>query len=651
LGVLALLLVRCDAVEYQPTKTYVADKTPPDTAVVSLASDVDTVEAWGIAKFDLTVQLKGNDVIGANVFIGNRAVTSSLAGREVKVDTREVDSGTHDLTVRVFFKGGSGSIAAVNGGERSTATWEGTIVVDNTYPAPTQATSVEKEGEAVRITWEPVSADRIGFQGYRISKSKYKNSLLTRYRHMYDQAQVWDTLITDRTQTSLVDSMLSVGPVSYAVQVKASGHLAAAEEVFTYDLGAPKMLSVEHLEYGTARLTWEKIKFPAGFTSYSISRSADPDSYTWESVYTTDDVNDTTATLEGLPFGSQYAHVVSTSGRIGNQSATDRSSNHAWVRIGNEADFTINGAQYIRQLDAYLKMPRVRYSSESEMVLYDGKTKQEIRRAPVTTGVADFYGGFVVGGSAEGYHYSGRLVHVYDLQTLQKTRTIDLSGTIPEVLYIHRLWVSKNNILFANLSRDYRYDRQGAAFLVFDLDRKKVLAYENNYHPEDYWRHHPTSVIYNVAAGSGTYFVMSREADDDARFSLYRTTADSIERVLVDRDPPSRLQPYYADGFEDGEYIYTTRYTNGGYVSEVVRLADMQAVREIQHAPDYNIRRGYDHRSDQFYGIKRSEGSDTATLGIYDENGVVSHTIPVDESGYYRIVNGTVWTGRMHLDP
>jgi len=142
------------------------DPTPPTISVVQLDLAVDTVYAYGYHTAAFNFKTSNQEIQGAKLLIDNVVVDSVASSNGVfQFSGYSTNNGIHKLTLQVFTKSGTGSIADKLGGESFVNSRNWVLVVDKDQSKNVSNTA--KNG-FLNISWKKYkSSDFVSYLVYR----------------------------------------------------------------------------------------------------------------------------------------------------------------------------------------------------------------------------------------------------------------------------------------------------------------------------------------------------------------------------------------------------------------------------------------------------------------------------------------------------
>jgi len=140
--------------------------TPPTISVVQLDLAVDTVYAYGYHTASFNFQSDNQDIQGAKLLIDNVIVDSVASSNGVfKFSSYSTNDGLHKLTLQVFTKSGTGSIADKLGAENFVNSRDWVLVVDKDQSK--NISYAPKDGY-LQLSWKKCkSSDIVSYLVYR----------------------------------------------------------------------------------------------------------------------------------------------------------------------------------------------------------------------------------------------------------------------------------------------------------------------------------------------------------------------------------------------------------------------------------------------------------------------------------------------------
>lgn len=140
--------------------------TPPTISVVQLDLAVDTVYAYGYHTASFNFQSDNQDIQGAKLLIDNIVVDSVASSNGVfKFSGYSTNDGLHKLTLQVFTKSGTGSIADKLGAESFVNSRDWVLVVDKDQSK--NISYAPKDGY-LQLSWKKCkSSDFVSYLVYR----------------------------------------------------------------------------------------------------------------------------------------------------------------------------------------------------------------------------------------------------------------------------------------------------------------------------------------------------------------------------------------------------------------------------------------------------------------------------------------------------
>lgn len=631
-----LVCAGCDGVGFDPSGEYVASASPPDSVTVRLDVVGDTIEAWGRLRLGYSVDLNGNTFEAAYAVLNGEEVAHSTNLTELVVDTRYQEDGVYPFRVVFVVRSGSGSLAAALGAEKGVVTWTGTLVIDNSSPDAVAVTRVARDDGALTVTWDRVAPDRVGFQNYTLYRSFRAGLAAAQPVHV----------ATHPDATTFVDTTYFGGDVTYGVRVHASGKTSEAGAATAYRHPLSALRTPVH-DGTTVSFSWAPNPFPRAFTRHRLERTGRSIYEDWTPVAEFTDPSDTTFSTVHDLFGAVYHYRLRTMPRDPSDIYSGMTDPQR-VTVGDSVAWGAHGAWALPGADGYVVVQEATGTTPPRLQRYDGATKTLVDERPLPNRWQGVRRAFRVRpDGARGYLFDQRTVYAYDLNTLDRVATYDLSGHLPSDLDLHDIWVSNDERLFGRL---IWYDAVGYtsyACILVDLTTMETVVFYD-VPEEDGWRlgRDDTRDIIRVSP-TGNYAVMTL-AQLDAHEEVFAVQADTIQRVgpmpYQTTDPQDVF--VLGDTFPDGP-DHVAAYDDGEVT--IYRFADLSVVRSFR-IDEALMSLHYHADRHAFSGLAVRESDGVRQYLVYDAHGHRRHSIPVSASGRYAWKGGTLWSGAYYLD-
>lgn len=631
--VLVLFLIGCDSLYYTPSGENRVFKEPPASPTVHLDVAGDTIEAWGRTRLGFSIDLKGNFFQEAYVVIDGDEAARVQRVTELEFDTRNYENGPHPFRAVFVVASGAESLAARLEAEKGVVVWEGTIVIDNSQPEPVAMTSAERKDGVLRLSWERVPQGRIGFQKYEVYKSRTVES---------EGVQI--ATIRQPGQTFYEDTTFVGGVGAYDVRVRASNKYSSFGRAITYEYSAAELRAPIYGANDQVRLSWAANPFTKAFVGYKLIRRPVSASG-FEIVKETSNPTDTTFTATHDLFGARYDYELTTVWPL-SVPAYGNLRGERRVTIGNSVEWDASFAHYLPAYDAYLRIDAPSFDTTGRLKRYDANTKTleaEGDLAPVPDATIDSHGFVVRPDGLMGYRFGAQTIHAYDLKTLDRVATYDLSSFLPADLDLSsKVWVGNDERLFAELawySPPTLYI--GYAAVAIDLSTMSRIAFYDGTKGGTPLDGEDVRDILHIAP-TGNY--VTAELSGDQEFAVYEVRADTLHRIGA--KPRLRTIPL-SSTFPDGDDHFAGYDRSEGTVM-IFRYSDLAKTRSFS----VDSRLGnveYDPARNQFGGLIGAEGLE-GRYRVYDSEGSVQHDLPVYGAVSFEWTAGTLWSDSLYLD-
>lgn len=148
--------------------------TPPTISVVQLDLAVDTVYAYGYHTATFNFQSDNQDIQGAKLLIDNVVVDSVASSTGTfNFSGYFTSNGIHKLTIQVFTKSGTGSIADKLGGESFVNSRDWILVVDKDQSK--NISYATKDGY-LQLSWKKCKSS--DFESYQVYRGNWEGELI-----------------------------------------------------------------------------------------------------------------------------------------------------------------------------------------------------------------------------------------------------------------------------------------------------------------------------------------------------------------------------------------------------------------------------------------------------------------------------------------
>lgn len=274
--------------DFELKKEYYSEAEPPSETHMfnlSLSSETDTIALFNKTEFTYLVNTNGLDYINGTFSMKGKEWNAYTTGGKFTIDPVDFPAGFDTLSLRVFTKSGTGSIAEHFGAEGYIVERKWLFKIDGRpHPPITVSKSVTKDGW-LKIIWP--RSENLNFLSYELSGST--------------NSEIFSYVIKDPDQNFYVDSFFIGGRANYCVSSRVItnnqytwGNLLNLEEPYP-------TLQFEDLGTDSLRIFWNRSLYNAKY------RLAKGSSTLFESS------SDSTCKIANPGFGSEPSYTLYTS--------------------------------------------------------------------------------------------------------------------------------------------------------------------------------------------------------------------------------------------------------------------------------------------------------------------------------------------------
>ena len=241
----------------------------------------------------------GLKIYNVEFFVDDQSVhTGSEAKGGFVLDPGNWSIGPHKMTMVVTTNSNSGSLADLLQAEGLVFQQSWDVYLDGHQPDPVEITQIAPKDGVLKIDWQEYK--RLNFQKYVLYRN-FGDVEGPNFAHVIAE-------ITDPTQTSWEDSSFIGGTGIYWLEVDGSGKKATGQKQ-RVDYPEPA-LNLQWVNSDSASFGWTKNPFYQAVDHVTLTV---PDYYTKPDVtlFSSDNVNDTTCVAKGLRFGNSSQYTLS----------------------------------------------------------------------------------------------------------------------------------------------------------------------------------------------------------------------------------------------------------------------------------------------------------------------------------------------------
>jgi|GEM_PF-5079906 len=326
-------------------------------------------------------------------------------------DPNDYSEGNHTLRIEFITSSGRGSIADISGAEGYQFYQEyGILNIRNSFPEPLSILNAAPDQGGLVVSWEKYT--RLNFESYSLSSS----------------LPLYTTYLPD--DTSFLDPHYIGGEVEYTLRVVTPDGSPYSER-FSYQSPPPEMIRFEQLDENSVQVYWSKCRFPTNFGKYIIGAAN-------QSAQYLTNIDDTTATLDQIPFGD-YTYVnLSTHPK-------SQQDTHEYIQGGENLVWVGTNTGHRAQSAVYVPENENLYLTSRWVVgRYDGDSLNLEASYELPT-----YGTIEI--SPDGSHIVARenySISRLDSETLQPVFEPDLAALIGWAPHVRAIAVANDNLLF-----------------------------------------------------------------------------------------------------------------------------------------------------------------------------------------------------------
>ena len=276
---LIILMVVFYGCEYNLTKENFLELQPPsDTRIFSLnlIPIGDTIKIF--KKTDLTYNFNSNglDISKANFRLQDKTWNFYSDKGSLSIDPLDYKVGYDTLTLAIYLKSGTGSIADNIGAEGYYLQKKWIVLMDGRpAPALTATKSITKDG-FLKIEWP--KCDQLNFVAYEIEASSGSRSI--------------QRTIKDANKTFYVDSLYVGGNYTVRISTKVEGNFTWGKILELHE--DPLQIKIKEIGFDSLQISWNKSPYKA---KYRLSRNYNNPLYFNSS-------DDTICTIAQIGFGN-----------------------------------------------------------------------------------------------------------------------------------------------------------------------------------------------------------------------------------------------------------------------------------------------------------------------------------------------------------
>lgn len=248
-----LIITLFSACDYQFSDDNFVDLDEPSSSHsfdLNLTPESDTIIVYEKTDFSFDVNSYGVDIWETDFQFGTKTWTNYNEQGSFSLYPSDYNSGTYQLTMTVYSKSGTGSIADYFGYEGYIAQKTWTVIVDNEIPSPIKVTRSITEDGYMKYTWDKPNKYR--FKNYIVnffSEYSYRNN-------DYYTARI----ISDYNQNYFIDSLFYGGSGGCQIDLKMKDDDIIYGERFDFTDSFPKLI-IEELGVDSIRMHWKASKY------------------------------------------------------------------------------------------------------------------------------------------------------------------------------------------------------------------------------------------------------------------------------------------------------------------------------------------------------------------------------------------------------